>query len=75
MIESRRMKLAGHGSSSEKRNAYKLLLVKPEEERLLVRSRRRWVDNIKMGFTQPLIEISTRNRKIIFLGNKVWPMF
>jgi hypothetical protein len=32
----------------EKRNAYRILLVKPEEKRPLGRPRRRWVDNIKM---------------------------
>jgi hypothetical protein len=32
----------------KKRNAYRLLVGKPEGERLLRRSRRRWVDNIRM---------------------------
>jgi hypothetical protein len=32
----------------EKRNAYKLLMGKPEGKRPLERSRRRWVDNIKI---------------------------
>jgi hypothetical protein len=32
----------------EKRNAYRLLVGKPEAKRLLGRPRRRWVDNIKM---------------------------
>jgi hypothetical protein len=32
----------------EKRNAYRLLLGKPERKRLLKRPRRRWVDNIRM---------------------------
>jgi hypothetical protein len=36
-----------------KRNAYKILVVKPEGERPLGISRRRWVDNIKID----LIEI------------------
>jgi hypothetical protein len=31
-----------------KRNAYKLLVGKPERKRLLGRPRRRWVDNIRM---------------------------
>jgi hypothetical protein len=31
----------------EKRNAYKLVLVKPEGKRPLGRPRHRWVDNIK----------------------------
>jgi hypothetical protein len=32
----------------EKRNAYRLLVGKPEEKNPLGRSRRRWVDNIRM---------------------------
>jgi hypothetical protein len=32
----------------EKRNVYTLLVVKPEGKRSLERSRRRWLDNIKM---------------------------
>jgi hypothetical protein len=32
----------------EKRNAYRLLVGKPEEKRLVGRPRRRWVDNIRM---------------------------
>jgi hypothetical protein len=31
-----------------KRNAYRILVGKPEGKRSLGRSRRRWVDNIKM---------------------------
>jgi hypothetical protein len=33
----------------EKRNAYRILVGKPEGRRPLGRPRRRWVDNIKMG--------------------------
>jgi hypothetical protein len=36
----------------EKRNAYRLLVGKPEGKRLLERPRRRWVDNIKMGLLE-----------------------
>jgi hypothetical protein len=32
----------------KERNAYRLLVGKPEVKRLLVRTRRRWVDNIRM---------------------------
>jgi hypothetical protein len=32
----------------EKRNAYRILVGKPEGKRSLRRPRRRWVDNIKM---------------------------
>jgi hypothetical protein len=49
MIKSRRMRWAGHvARMSEKRNAYRILMGKPEGKRPLGRPRRRWVDNIKM---------------------------
>jgi hypothetical protein len=54
MIKSRKMRLrmmkwVGHvARMGEKRNAYRLLLGKPEAMRLLERPRCRWVDNIKM---------------------------
>jgi hypothetical protein len=35
-----------------KRNASSILVVKPEGKRLLGRSRRRWVDNIKMDLRE-----------------------
>jgi hypothetical protein len=36
----------------EKRNAYRLLVEKPEGKRPLGRPRRRWVDNIRMDLGQ-----------------------
>jgi transcription termination factor 2 len=49
IIKSRRMRWAGHvARMEEKRNAYRLLVGKPEGKRLLGRPRRRWVDNIRM---------------------------
>jgi hypothetical protein len=36
----------------EKRNAYRILAAKPERERPLGRTRRRWVDNIKMDLRE-----------------------
>jgi hypothetical protein len=36
----------------EKRNAYRILVEKPEGKRPLVRPRRRWVDNIKIGLRE-----------------------
>jgi hypothetical protein len=49
IIKSRRMRWAGHvARMEEKRNAYMLLMGKPEGERPLGRPRRRWVDNIRM---------------------------
>jgi hypothetical protein len=45
----RRMRWAGHVARlGEKRNAYRILVGKPEGKRPLGRPRRRWVDNIKM---------------------------
>jgi hypothetical protein len=49
IIKSRRMRWAGHVAGiGEKRNAYRLLVGKPEGKRPLGRPRRRWVDNIGM---------------------------
>jgi hypothetical protein len=49
IIKSRRMRWAGHvARMGEKRNAYRLLVGKPEGKRPLGRLRRRWVDNIRM---------------------------
>jgi hypothetical protein len=36
----------------EKRNAYRILVGKPEGKRPLGRPRRRWVDNVKMDLRQ-----------------------
>jgi hypothetical protein len=36
----------------EKRNAYRLLVGKPEERRPLGRPRRRWLDNIRMDLAE-----------------------
>jgi hypothetical protein len=36
----------------EKRNAYRILLGKPEGKRSLGRPRRRWVDNIKVDLRE-----------------------
>jgi hypothetical protein len=49
IIKSRRMRWAGHlARMGEERNAYRLLVGKPEGKRPLGRHRRRWVDNIRM---------------------------
>jgi hypothetical protein len=49
MIKSRRMRWAGHvARMGEKRNAYRILVGKPEGKRQLGRPKRRWVDNIKI---------------------------
>jgi hypothetical protein len=53
IIKSRRMRWAGRvARMEEKRNAYRLLVGKPEGKRPLGRPRRRWVDNIKMDFVE-----------------------
>jgi hypothetical protein len=49
IIKLRRMRWAGHvARMGEKRNAYRLLVGKPNGKRPLGRPRRRWVDNIRM---------------------------
>jgi hypothetical protein len=49
IIKSRRMRWAGHVARMEKkRNAYRLLVGKPEGKSPLGRPRHRWVDNIEM---------------------------
>jgi hypothetical protein len=49
IIKLRRMRWAGHvGRMGEERNAYRLLVGKPEGKITLGRPRRRWVDNIRM---------------------------
>jgi hypothetical protein len=49
MIKSRTMRWAGHVARiGEERNAYRILVGKPEGRRPLGRPRRRWVGNIKM---------------------------
>jgi hypothetical protein len=52
-IMKRRMIWAGHvARMEEKRNAYRLLVRKPEGNRSLGRPRCRWVDNIKMDLVE-----------------------
>jgi hypothetical protein len=53
IIKSRRMRWTGHVARMRlKRNAYRLLVGKPEGKRPPGRPRRRWVDNIKMDILQ-----------------------
>jgi hypothetical protein len=50
MTKSRRITRTEHvARMAEKRNAYKILVGKPEGKRSLGRPRRRWVNNIKMN--------------------------
>jgi hypothetical protein len=49
IIMAMRMRWAGHvARMGEKRNAYRLFVVKPEGRRPLGRPRRRWLDNVMM---------------------------
>jgi hypothetical protein len=53
IMKSRRMRWVGHVAQLvEKRNAYRLLVGKPEGKRPLGRPRCRWVDNISMDLVQ-----------------------
>jgi hypothetical protein len=53
MVKSRRMRWAGHvARMGETRNAYRILMGKPERKRPLRRPRRRWVHNIQIDLTE-----------------------
>jgi hypothetical protein len=53
IIKSRRMRWARLvARMGEKRNAYRLLVGKPERKRPLRRPRLRWVDNIRMDLSE-----------------------
>jgi hypothetical protein len=53
MIKSRRMRWAGHvAQMREMRNAYRILVEKPEGKRPLGRPRCRWTNNIKMDLRE-----------------------
>jgi hypothetical protein len=53
MMKSRRMRWAGHiARMGVKRNAYRILVGKPEERRPLGRPRRKGVDNIKIDLRE-----------------------
>jgi hypothetical protein len=53
MFKSRRMRWAGHiALIGEKRNAYRILVGKPEGKRSLGRPRRRWEENIEIDLRQ-----------------------
>jgi hypothetical protein len=49
MIKSRRMRWAGHVAQCERRGMH---IGEPEGKRPVGRSRRRWVDNIKMDLRE-----------------------
>jgi hypothetical protein len=53
MIKARRMRLTEHvARMGEKRNAYRILVGKPEKKIPLGRPRSKWVDNIKMDLKE-----------------------
>jgi hypothetical protein len=53
IMKARRIRWAGHVARiGEKRNAYRLLVGKPEGRRPLGRPKRRWVDNIRMDLVE-----------------------
>jgi hypothetical protein len=53
VMKARKMTWAGHVARMvEKRNAYRLLVGKPEGRRPLRRPRRRWLDNIRMDLVE-----------------------
>jgi hypothetical protein len=53
MIKLRKMGLTGHVARlGEKRNAYRILVGKPEGRRPLGRPRRMWMGNIKMDLRE-----------------------
>ena len=52
-LKSRRLRCARHvARMKQSRNAYRVLVEKPEENRPLRRPRRRWEDNIKMDLRE-----------------------
>jgi hypothetical protein len=53
IIKSRRTRWAEHvAQMGEKRNAYRLLVGKPQGRRPLERSKRRWLNNIRMNVVE-----------------------
>ena len=53
VIESRRMRWAGHvARMGEEKGAYRILVGKPEGKRPLRRPRRRWVDSIRVDLRE-----------------------
>ena len=61
-LKSRRLRWAGHVAHMEQfRNAYRVLVGKPESKRPLARPRRRWKDNIKID----LREVGCETGKIL----------
>ena len=59
-LKSRRLRWAGHAArKGQSRNAYRVLVGKPEGKRPLERSSRRWEDNIKMDLRRWVVTLGT----------------
>jgi hypothetical protein len=57
MIQSKKMRWAGHvARMGATRNAYRILVGKPEGKSQLRRPKLRWVDNIKMDLGEILLD-------------------
>jgi hypothetical protein len=56
IIKSRRMRWEGNAARIKNRNAYRILVGKPEGKRPLGRPRRSWVDKIKTGLLETGLE-------------------
>ncbi|KAJ4448372.1 hypothetical protein ANN_10388 [Periplaneta americana] len=62
-IKSRRLRWAGHvARMGESRNAYRVLVGRPEGKRPLGRPRRRWEDNIKMDLRRHVGQVQKFKR-------------
>ncbi|KAJ4428102.1 hypothetical protein ANN_24116 [Periplaneta americana] len=62
-INSRRLRWAGHvAHMGESRNAYRVLVGRPEGKRPLGRPRRRWEDNIKMDLREITVHVTAESR-------------
>ena len=71
MIESRRLRRAGHEAKMiEGNSAFKILTGTPTGKRLLGRTKHRWEDNIRMVFEE--IGINTRNWVESAEGRDYW---
>jgi hypothetical protein len=68
---------AGHAARmGERRNAYSILVGKPEGKRPLGRPRRRWVDNIQMYHIFLYLKICTQELKsAIYNRNRIFWIF
>jgi hypothetical protein len=65
IMKARRIRWAGHvARMGEKRNAYRLLVGKPEGRRSLRSPRRRWLANIRMD----LVEVGWRDMDWLRIG-------